>query len=61
VTSVRPREASASDRAGSERVFALSERQAAELREGDLVRLARKGERDVLGASYPAELGEMLF
>jgi hypothetical protein len=61
VTSVRPREASASDRGGNERVFALNERQAAELREGDLVRLARKGERDVLGASYPAELGEMLF
>jgi hypothetical protein len=61
VTSVRPREATASDRGGNERVFALNERQAAELREGDLVRLARKGERDVLGASYPGELGEMLF
>jgi hypothetical protein len=61
VTSIGPGQARARDRAGEEQVFELSVLQAAHLREGDLVRLAREGARAVIGASYPAELGEAIF
>ncbi len=60
VVHVGSAEARVRDPAGTEHALALSREQAELLRAGDLVRLARRNGEVVLGASYPAELANLL-
>lgn len=61
VVRVGEREALVSDPKGRERSVTLTPHQAAHLRDGDLVRLARAGGRPALGATYPGELEASFF
>jgi hypothetical protein len=56
VVRVGDREALVSDGAGRERPVALSEHQAAHLRDGDVVRLALENGRTTLASAYPREV-----